>query len=140
MKRQSKHWLDSSEDDLILIGEIIGNEHLTHMAAFHAQQAIEKSIKAILEEKESHVPKIHNIITLKGNVEKYIELDLDQDIFDQLNEVYIDSRYPTDLGLLPDGKPSREMAEKFFGMATEIHNAIKAYLSDQPSPNEVKEA
>lgn len=104
MKRQSKHWLDSSEDDLILIGEIIGNEHLTHMAAFHAQQAIEKSIKAILEEKESHVPN------------------------------------PTDLGLLPEGKPSREMAEKFFGMATEIHNAIKAYLSDQPSPNEVKEA
>jgi len=135
MKRQAEYWLDSAQDDLILIEEIIENEHLTHMTAFHAQQAIEKSIKAILEEKESHVPKIHNIITLEGHVEKYIKLDFDQDIFDQLNEVYIDSRYPTDLGLLPDGKPPREIAEKFFSMATEIHTAIKAYLSDQPSPN-----
>jgi len=39
------------------------------MVAFHSQQAIEKSIKAILEEKETKVPKIHNIITLKEKIE-----------------------------------------------------------------------
>jgi hypothetical protein len=35
------------------------NEHLTNMVAFHSQQAIEKSIKAVLEEKENHVPRMH---------------------------------------------------------------------------------
>ena len=130
MKRQAEHWLDKAEEDLILVEEIIDNEYLTNMVAFHSQQAIEKSIKAVLEEKENHVPRIHNIITLKGKIENYIELAVDQEIFDQINELYIDSRYPTDLGLLPDGKPSKEIAEKFFSMATEIHKNIRGYLAE----------
>ncbi len=130
MKRQTEHWLNTAEDDLILIEEIIHNEHLTHMVAFHFHQAIEKSIKAILEEKEDNVPRIHSIITLRGKIENYIELTVDQKIFDQINELYIDSRYPTDLGLLPDGKPSKEIAEKFFSMATEIYKNIGDYLSE----------
>jgi HEPN domain-containing protein len=129
MKKQTEGWLNSAEDDLILIKEIIRNEHLTHMVAFHSQQAIEKSFKSVLEEKEAKVPKIHDIITLKGKIEKYIRPDIDQEIFDQLNELYIESRYPTDLGLLPDGKPSKEIADKFFSMATEIHTNIRDYLS-----------
>jgi len=72
------------------------------MVAFHSQQAIEKCFKAILEENEDNVPKIHNIIVLKEKIERYINLKLEKEIFDQLNELYIDSRYPTDLGLLPD--------------------------------------
>lgn len=131
MKKQTAGWLNSAEDDLILIKEIIRNEHLTHMVAFHAQQAIEKSFKSVLEEKEAKVPRIHDIITLKGKIEKYIRPDIDQELFDQLNELYIDSRYPTDLGLLPDGKPSKKIADKFFSMATEIHTNIKNYLSKQ---------
>mgnify|MGYP002868032069 CR=1 FL=1 len=51
MKKQAKNWLQAAFDDLSVIGEIIQNENLSHMVAFHSQQAIEKSIKAILEEK-----------------------------------------------------------------------------------------
>jgi HEPN domain-containing protein len=130
MKKQTEYWLDTAGDDLILIEEIIDNEHLTNMVAFHSQQAIEKSIKAVLEEKENHVPRIHNIITLKGKIENYVELAVDQEIFDQINELYIDSRYPTDMGLLPDGKPSKKNAEKFFSMATKIYKNIRDYLSE----------
>lgn len=130
MKRQTEHWLDSARDDLILIEEIMDNEHLPHMVAFHSQQAIEKSIKAVLEEKESHVPRIHDIITLKARIEDHIELDVEQDLFDEINELYIDSRYPTDLGLLPGGKPSKEAAEKFFGLASEIYGNIRDFLSE----------
>lgn len=129
MKRQTEYWLESAKDDLILIEEIIRNEHLAHMVALHSQQAIEESMKAVLEEKENHVPRIHNIITLRGKIENYIEMNIDQDIFDQINELYIDSRYPTELGLLPGGKPSKKVAEKFFSMATEIYENIQSYLS-----------
>ncbi|WP_446009675.1 HEPN domain-containing protein [Candidatus Electrothrix sp.] len=130
MKKQTEYWLNSAGDDLMLIQEIIGNEHLTNMVAFHSQQAIEKSIKAVLEEKEGAVPKIHNIITLRGKIENYIELSVDQELFDQINELYIDSRYPMDMGFLPDGKPSKEIAEEFFKIATEINKNIKEYLAD----------
>lgn len=129
MKKQTEYWLNSAGDDLMLIQEIIDNEHLTNMVAFHSQQAIEKSIKAVLEEKEGHVPKIHNIITLQGKIENYIELSVDRELFDQINELYIDSRYPMDMGYLPDGKPSKKVAAEFFDIATELHENIRAYLT-----------
>ena len=128
MKSQSENWLSSADDDLILISEIIRNEHLTHMVAFHCQQVIEKSFKAIQEEKEGKVPRIHNIITLRGRTEKHINLDIDESLLIQFNELYTDSRYSTDFGLLPNGKPSSKIAIQFFETATMIFEIIKAYL------------
>jgi HEPN domain-containing protein len=131
MKKQSKNWLDAAKDDLLVINEIIENEYLTHMTAFHSQQAIEKSIKAIFEEKEAKVPEIHDLLSLKNKIDKYINLNFDQEIFDQINELYIDTRYPTDLGLLPGGKPSMKVAAEFFNTATKIFDDIKKYLGDK---------
>ncbi len=37
MKKQTKGWIKAAEYDLMLISEIIENEHLTHMIAFHSQ-------------------------------------------------------------------------------------------------------
>ena len=42
---------------------------LSHIVAFHAQQSIEKVFKAILEEHNMEMPKIHNLVTLYGKVE-----------------------------------------------------------------------
>lgn len=129
MKKQAESWINAANDDLLVIEEIIDNTNLTHMVAFHSQQAIEKSIKAILEEKEADVPKIHNIIVLKEKIENYLNLELDKDVFDQMNELYIDSRYPTDFGLLPDGKPTPEIAQKFYRLAKSAHEKIIKYLT-----------
>ena len=43
MKKITGEWLNSAGSDLQLIQEIIEIESLTHLAAFHAQQVIEKS-------------------------------------------------------------------------------------------------
>ena len=37
MKKITKEWIQSAESDLLLIQEIISNQLLTHLAAFHAQ-------------------------------------------------------------------------------------------------------
>ncbi|MGC8493995.1 MAG: HEPN domain-containing protein [Syntrophobacteraceae bacterium] len=50
MKKVTKEWLRAAADDLRVIDRIRRDEHLTHMIAFHAQQAVEKSIKAAIEE------------------------------------------------------------------------------------------
>jgi HEPN domain-containing protein len=42
MKKSTEDWLQSAENDLLLIREILSNVSLTHLSAFHAQQAIEK--------------------------------------------------------------------------------------------------
>lgn len=56
MKKITEDWIKSAESDLLLIEEIITNQILTHIAAFHAQQAIEKGFKAIIEEYDLDIP------------------------------------------------------------------------------------
>jgi HEPN domain-containing protein len=130
MKRQAKAWLKSAYDDLLTIQELIGNELLTHVVAYHAQQAIEKSLKAILEDRSEPVPRIHNLITLRGMVEEFFQFDEDSEIFDQINELYVDSRYPTDLGYLPEGKPSVVTAAAFQDTAERIYEKVLKSLGE----------
>jgi len=73
MRRFTKEWLKASYDDLLTIYEIKGIEHLTHIAAFHAQQSIEKSLKALIEEYEIDIPKTHNLSKLQNILEEKIE-------------------------------------------------------------------
>ena len=131
MKKQAESWLKAAEDDLLVIEKIINNKDLTHMVAFHSQQSIEKSMKAILEEMGCDVPRIHNIIKLKGEIEDYFHLDIDNEIFMQINELYIDSRYPTEIGLLPDGKPTRTVASQFYNLAQAVYQKVKYFLQKQ---------
>ena len=41
------HWLKAAYDDIIVMNSIVTNDLVTHMTAFHAQQSVEKSLKAI---------------------------------------------------------------------------------------------
>jgi HEPN domain-containing protein len=45
----AKAWLMAAKDDLILLEDIKNNTHITNLIAFHSQQAIEKSLKAVIE-------------------------------------------------------------------------------------------
>lgn len=125
MRRQTKAWLDSALDDLGVVEEIIDREDLTHMIAFHCQQSIEKSFKAVLEEHEQNVPRIHDLITLYAQAEKYIRLTLDSALLNQLNELYMDARYPSELGLLPSGKPPLDLAREMFIFARRALDTIE---------------
>jgi len=48
MKKISEEWLRAAKDDLRVVEKISPDEHLTNMVAFHSQQCIEKSLKAII--------------------------------------------------------------------------------------------
>jgi HEPN domain-containing protein len=98
------------------------------MVAFHSQQAIEKLFKAILEKHGSHVPRIHDLITLQDLIREFITLQIDQDLLNQINELYIDTRYPSELGLLPDGKPPKEVSERMYLLAKEIYETVEKRL------------
>jgi len=134
MKRIAEEWLKAALDDLSVIKKIISDDHLTHMAAFHSQQAIEKSFKAVVEEYEIGPVRIHNLERLLELISKRIELAVDIIIIEKLDKLYIDARYPADLGLLPNGKPAREDAEEFYAAAQNIYSSVKTHLEKQSSP------
>ena len=120
MKEMTNEWFKAAKDDLDTIEEIIKEEHLTNIVAFHAQQAVEKCFKAILEEHEIEIVKIHKLETLLGKLEDHIQFEIDLQLIKRLDEVYIEARYPVDIGLLPSGKPSIEEANEFYKFARNI--------------------
>lgn len=128
MKEISREWLKAAVDDLGTITEIIDNEQLTNIVAFHAQQAVEKSLKAIIEEFDLEMSKIHNLQRLFEIVKDHLSLSIDPIIVESLDRLYIDARYPGELGLLPHGKPALKDAEKFYNFAKTFYEAVYRLL------------
>ena len=121
-KKQAIQWLKASFLDLRNIEKIIDDEYLTPIVAFHSEQAIEKSLKAVFEYNKIPLIKTHNLEKLYSKVESFIDIDYDKLEF--INELYIESRYPGDMGLLPNGKPTLEDAKEFYEFALEIFDKV----------------
>jgi len=128
MKRLSKDWLDAAYQDILTIEEIIDNELLTNIVAFHAQQAIEKTFKAVIEEKCIALPKIHDVIRLYNYIKVYLEFKFDRELLREINEIYIDSRYPSEMGLLPNGSPTVKDANRFYEFSKFIYDSVQEAL------------
>ncbi len=128
MKKTSEQWLKAAEDDLRVLARIASDEYLTHMMAFHSQQCIEKSLKAIIEEYELGHIRVHNLSRLFEIVRPKATFDADMVLIEKLDKLYIDARYPGELGLLPNGKPTREDAQRFYHFAQSLHDQIRQML------------
>lgn len=140
MKTLTQEWLRAARDDIFTIEELIDNEHLTNIMAFHAEQAVEKCLKAILEEDSVEFPRIHDLSRLYKLVQKSRNFSIEQqDILQKLNTLYIDSRYPGEFGLLPDGKPTMDEAKKFYQFAQDIHASISDILAQASGKHEEQE-
>jgi HEPN domain-containing protein len=129
MKNQTRDWISMADKDLLTVSEILENEELTNISVFHSQQAIEKYFKALILENEKPPAKIHNLLALYGMVKEIKDLNLDMEVLTAINSVYIESRYPGELGMLPDGMPTIEQAKEFFEYAKEVKIVILNELS-----------
>jgi len=45
-----------------------------------------------------------------------------------INEIYIDARYPGDMGLMPQGKPTLEEIDKLISFCEQTINQLKSKL------------
>ena len=129
MKKQVEDWLLLADKDLQAAGIISNDEYpLTNIAAFHCQQAIEKYFKAFIIEKDIPLVKTHDLIKLNGMINEIKNLGIDEKKLMVINEVYMDSRYPGDLGLMPDGLPTNEQVKEFIEFANEVKTIINNEL------------
>jgi HEPN domain-containing protein len=127
MKKQVKLWLDFADIDLKTAQKISDERFLTQAAAFHCQQCIEKILKAYIESSDQKVPRVHNLQYLFELASSTYKIECQMDILDQINEVYIDTRYPGDAGLIPCGQPSLELINKFIAFCERFYTqALKA--------------
>jgi HEPN domain-containing protein len=131
MREITGEWLAAAILDLETIAAIIDNGNLTGIVAFHAQQAMEKTLKAVLEETRVEFPKVHKLQTLFALLPERFCQDYDLFLIKTLDGLYIDARYPGEFGLLPNGKPSLDDANKFFAYAQEFHARITQSLENE---------
>jgi len=128
MKPISKAWMDRAFDDIRAMEQMLKSADLTNMVAFHAQQAVEKTFKAIIEEQGIGFIRTHSLIRLYALVQPYHSLVQDMDMLEKLDAVYTESRYPDEMGLLPFGKPTIEESLSFFKFSRQIWEQAKTEL------------
>jgi HEPN domain-containing protein len=75
-KEAAIEWLKSAGSDVRTMEWILNDEALTHVVAFHAQQCVEKSLKALVDFLDRPVPKDHSTIRLYGLVAELLGMAL----------------------------------------------------------------
>ncbi|MDA8325327.1 MAG: HEPN domain-containing protein [Nitrospiraceae bacterium] len=116
MRKETEEWVKIADEDL-QSAEYLFEKSLYRMACYHAQQTVEKLLKAVLVELEIEIPRVHNLLDLNNAAKKlgYSAPLTDEDtVF--LNSIYR-SRYPLDTGLLPWGEPQEKDAVRALEIA-----------------------
>ena len=124
-RRMSRDWLAKAAVDLLVCERLEGAD-LSEAVAFHAQQAAEKSIKALLVARQVEFPKTHDI-------ERLVELVASGDdslaaaLADaaELTPYGVEYRYPGD-----HAPVSHAEARKCVSRARTVYDEVVLRLSD----------
>ena len=89
-------WLQYAETDLLLVQNAVIAGAPAGEVCFHAQQATEKALKALLALRQVRPPRIHNLVLLWELVDVSVRPTADEDQLERLAELESQSRYPGD--------------------------------------------
>lgn len=97
MHALTKEWIEKAEGDWRIANREIHVRRGANFDAicFHAQQCIEKYLKAFLQEQGHNIPKIHDLNQLLEHCLQYDgSLELHRDLFKDLTRYAVEFRYP----------------------------------------------
>ncbi|MBI3361556.1 MAG: HEPN domain-containing protein [Chloroflexi bacterium] len=108
---------------------------ITDAVCFHSQQCAEKYLKAVLQEEEQPIPRIHGLIALlEACIVLDVELETLREDLEGLEGYAVAVRYP-------GANPSAEFAERALKAATRVRSFIRAKLGlDHPPETQETES
>ena len=125
LKKLIEQWLRKADDDFFLVEHLISEEEpFLIPIAFHAQQAVEKYLKAFLTYRQIYFPKTHDIgelLKLIATINPSLSEDLRD--ADDLTDYGVEIRYPADF---PD--LTIEEAKQAVNLARKVRDAILKLL------------
>jgi HEPN domain-containing protein len=114
-------WLEISADDLLASRVLLEQEQCYEIVGFHCQQAMEKAFKAYLIDCAGMLVDGHNLTWLCRKAMKYNrEFAKWLDNTAEMNRLYIETRYPSDMEL----RLSPERAREVYTLATELYDFV----------------
>lgn len=130
MKASTQEWLNFAKADLRNCEKIMDDEFLSHIVVFHSQQAVEKCLKAFIEERGLNIPRVHSLIKLYTLIESELSQAIETRELLSLDNVYTSSRYPTEIGMMATGKPSQTEALALYESAKKIFEFLCKEIGD----------
>ncbi len=114
MKPETENWLKIASNDLKIAKLCLKNNHHSKVIE-QCHSCLEKLLKGIIiEKKDIQPPKIHDLLelaslTLISNIQNEIK-----SLFDELNDLYISTRYPDNFDIIEDisKKRSKEILQQ----------------------------
>jgi HEPN domain-containing protein len=122
-------WLSKAEEDLQVAQELMARDRISYdPVGFHAQQAAEKFLKALLTRHQIPFPKTHSIRQLLELAEKAVP-----GIQESLSDARILSRYGVEIRYPGDRPPLNRLAaaravELAIGIQTFVRERLQDYL------------
>jgi len=114
-------WVFFADNNINVAENIIEDAELAGEVAFNSQQAVEKYIKAFLTKNNIPFKKTHDLIELYLKVKAIKDWDIDEIILESLNDLYIETRYPSNIGFFPDHSlPTIEDAMAYLDFARKV--------------------
>ncbi len=127
-RSRAQAWTEKAAGDLAAAELLMRDSALRWTAAFHAQQCIEKCLKAILVAVDLPFPKSHDIRGLLLLLPPNLGLTIDRRIAAELTESAVAGRYPG------TEDPDAAVTQELVGEAQRVLDWVRTYLSRLPSP------
>lgn len=121
-------WVAKAENDLKAAALVLraGKECPADMVCFHAQQVVEKYLKALLAAQGIPFPKTHNIRKLVESLPAGAQLNLSEDEQDELTDYATAARYPG------WGEISLTDSRRAVAIARRLRGEVRKLLPKQP--------
>lgn len=125
-----RRWLSKARTDLTLASVILerGPDMDPWVCCFHAQQAAEKALKAVLVAQGVEPPFIHNLVALQALMPRDLELGTPVAALADLSASARGTRYATDAYGSED--PTWDEAERAVATASRVLAAVRTYLGE----------
>ncbi|MGH7231289.1 MAG: HEPN domain-containing protein [Nitrospiraceae bacterium] len=118
-------WVEKAEHDLLNVqNNLSASDVPWDTVCFHAQQCVEKDLKALLIWKQVSVPKTHDLRLLLQRIPPDVPLNLPLDQLLLLNRYTIEGRYPGDWEPI-----TRQDGEQAITMARKVREAVRPILT-----------
>ena len=126
MKEQTREWLEKAEEDYLAALSMmeLSKPKLYAPICFHAQQCVEKYLKALLVEHNIYFAKTHDLTALLNILLTTLpEWELHRDPLRTLNRYAVEYRYPGEESII------RATAQDAINILEEARTLIRSELS-----------
>lgn len=125
----ARGWMRKGDSDLADARRTVGSDGPYDTACFHAQQAIEKYLKAVLAIEGQPIPRTHDLDELQRLCFSLLSLaDLSALDLDEVSGYAVELRYDADFW------PARETASEALALAEKVRGIVVRVLPAEAKP------